>query len=82
MFKVIKKQGKIQKAYRLGENSPVLVRLMEEGKIKTSGDGKYEIFSQEVLKSGAVRGEQALAGDYVKLDSTGAPYPNKAAFYY
>lgn len=81
MFKVIKKQGKIQKAYRLGENSPVLVRLMEEGKIKISGDGKYEIFSQEVLKSGSVHGEQASAGDYVKLDSTGAPYPNEAAFF-
>ena len=33
MFRVIKKQGKIVEAYRLGEESRMIRHLMEEGKI-------------------------------------------------
>ncbi len=81
MFRVIKNRGNILHAYRLGSDSPVLARLAAEGKIVQRKDGRYEIFSQEVQRSGAEHGELASAGDYVKLDSTGAPYPNDAAFF-
>ena len=81
MFKVIKNKGNILKAYRLGSDSPVLSKLIAEGKVVLRKDGRYEIFSREVQKAGAEHGELASAGDYIKLDGTGAPYPNDAAFF-
>ncbi len=74
MKKAMKKEGKTVLAYRLGEGSPMEQKMMEEGKIRTKGDGTYELFSQEA-KGGT--GEKADAGDYFKVDSSGSPYPNK-----
>lgn len=81
MFRVIKNKGKIVKAYRLGEESPAINQLIAEGKIVSLENGKYEVFSQEALKGGSGHGELASAGDYVKVDSTGAPYPNDALYF-
>lgn len=75
MRKVIQKEGRIVVAYRLGEENPVLQNLIEIGLIKEKEDGSYEIFSLEAVNG---RGEIAYAGDYVKLSSTGEPYPNSA----
>lgn len=81
MFRVIKNKVKNVKAYRLGDENPVIDQMIAEGKIRVLENGQYEIFSQEVLKSGAEHGELASAGDYVKLDSTGNPYPNDISFF-
>lgn len=78
MKQVIKKSGKIVQAYRLGEEGPVVQKLIEEGKIKKIGNDFYEVFSQE-SKNG--KGEVAFPGDYVKVDSAGYPYPNSEKFF-
>lgn len=78
MFKIIKKTGKILYAYRLGEKNDVLEELMHKGKIREIYDGLYEIFSQEA-KNG--KGEIAHKGDYIKIDSSGSPYPNDETFF-
>ena len=78
MKQVIKKSGKIVQAYRLGDEGPAVLKLIEEGKIKRSEAGIYEVFSQE---SKDEKGELAFAGDYVKVDSSGYPYPNGEKFF-
>lgn len=77
MRKAIKLHGKTVSAWRLGDNSDMEKRLIQEGKIKLSG-GLYEIFSREAM-SGS--GESANAGDYFKVDSQGYPYPNNKEFF-
>ena len=81
MFCVIKNKKNKVKAYRLGDENPVIDRLIAEGKIRVLENGKYEIFSQEVLKAGVEHGELASAGDYIKLDRADMPYPNDALFF-
>lgn len=81
MMKVIKHQGKQVQAYRLGEEHPVLRQLMEQGRIIKREDGQFEVFSQEALQGGTAHGQLAQAGDFIKLDSAGFPYPNDAAFF-
>lgn len=81
MFRVIKNKGKYVKAYRLGDKNPVVDQLIAEGKIKVLPNGEYEVFSQEVIRAQAEHGEAASAGDYVKVDGTGSPYPNDASFF-
>ena len=78
MKQVIKKQGRIVQAYRLGDEGPVVQKLIDEGKIKKLSDDLYEIFSQEAVNG---NGELAFSVDYVKLDSTGTPYPNGQEFF-
>lgn len=78
MFKVIKKQGKIVEAYRLGEESEPVRRLIQEGKIVEKDQGIFEVFSQEAVNTS---GEIAYPGDYIKVDSSGAPYPVKSDFF-
>lgn len=81
MMHVVKKKGTIVSAYRLGANHPVLEELCREGKLLPRQDGTWEVFSREVLASGCGRGEIARNGDYIKLDSSGTPYPNPADFF-
>lgn len=81
MLTIMKKQGKITKAYCLGTTNPVLSQLIQERLIISLGDGEYEIMSQEAVNGGSKCGEFAKAGDYVKIDSSGYPYPNSAAFF-
>lgn len=78
MRKVIKKNGKIVKAYCLGESSVVERELIKEGKIVQNGSGGYELFSQEAVNG---TGEKAVKGDYFKIDSKGFPYPNDKEFF-
>lgn len=73
-----KKKATVVQAYRLGEESDMVEELTAEGEIKVKGDGSFEVFSQEA-KDGA--GEIAHTGDYIKLDSSGKPYPNSAEFF-
>ena len=81
MLKVIKNSGKSVFAYRLGDDHPVLRKLIREEKIVPLNDGTFEVFSQEAVNGGSGHGQLAKVGDYVKLDSAGHPYPNDAAFF-
>lgn len=77
MLKIIKKHGKIVKAYRLGDSHPALEEMMAEGKIVSMEDGSFEVFSQEAVRSESGHGQRAEIGDWVRLDSKGFPYPCK-----
>lgn len=81
MFKVIKKHGKIVKAYRLGGTSPVLCALADSGKLVKKGNHHWEVFSQEAIRNGSGHGQAAQNGDYIKIDSQGYPYPNAKAWF-
>ena len=81
MFRVIKNEGKKVGAYKLGEKNPVIDKLIKDKKIIDLNNGKFEVFSQEVIKAGSEHGELANQGDYIKIDSTGAPYPNSASYF-
>lgn len=79
MRKIIKKQGEIV-AYQLGLEADKAIedKLITEGLIKKLSDTEYEIFSQEAVNQ---VGEKACAGDYVKIDSAGYPYPNEKRYF-
>ena len=76
MFKCKKKTGKLINAYRLGDDSPVLLKLVKSGKIVHHADGSFAVLSQEAALAGSM-GQVAENGDYIKMDSSGYPYPNK-----
>lgn len=78
MKKAIKKSGNIVKAYRLGDNNPITEKLTKEGKIVQINENTFELFSYEAING---HGEIALKGDWYKIDSTGAPYPNSKEFF-
>lgn len=80
MLKVIKNKGKMVQAYELGSDSEVIKKLMEAGKIVCTAPGKYEIHSQEAVK-GNKGGEIASAGDWIKVDGRGYPYPNSKEYF-
>lgn len=67
-------------AYQLGSDNAVIKELMGKGKVWDLGEGRYEIHSQEAV-NGAAGGEKAKAGDWIKLDSTGSPYPNDKEYF-
>lgn len=75
---VKKKRGKQIEAYKLAEEGPVIRKLMKEGLIVEKEDGSYEVFSQEAVNG---TGEIAAADDYIKVDSSGRPYPNSPDFF-
>lgn len=80
MYKVIKNKGKFVKAYQLGSNQTVIKELISCGKIKDLGDGRYQIYSQEVEKERG-HGEIAQIGDWIKLDGKSFPYPNNKDYF-
>ena len=54
--------------------------LIACGKISDLGDGKYAIHSREAL-NGNVGGEVVKAGDWIKIDGIGCPYPNDKEYF-
>ena len=78
MLTIIKKEGRLVEAYRLGDQGPEERQLLAEKKIRRAEDGTYELFSSESV-NGA--GEIAETGDYFKIDAHGFPYPNKKAWF-
>ena len=80
MYEVTKNKEKVVKAYQLGSDHAVIKELMQKGKICALKDSKYEIYSQEAV-NGAVGGQIAMAGDWIKLDSTDSPYPNDKEYF-
>lgn len=77
-MKRARKKTVVIKAYRLGEKNSTVDKLIEKGKIRLTEGGNYEVFSQE---TGGTSGEIAYAGDYIKIDSSGSPYPNSREFF-
>lgn len=77
MLRIKKKCGKIVQAYKLGATHVVLEQLMKMGKVVDLKDGSYEFFSLEAVNSESGHGQVAYAGDWVRLDSAGFPYPSK-----
>lgn len=77
-MRVIKKSGKKVLAYRLGSDSPVIDNLISTGKILPRHDETYEVMSRESTNG---CGQIAKLGDYIKIDSTGYPYPNDSCFF-
>ena len=76
-MKKAKKRPAVVQAYRLGDESDVVDGLTAEGEIRLRGDGSFEVFSQEAKAVYENSGEIAHTGDYIKLDSSGTPYPNQ-----
>ena len=81
MIKVKKKNDKIIKAYRLGQKSDVIDKLIEEHRIIPLDNGTYEVKSQEAVHAKTGKGQVAKVGDYIKVDSEGYPYPNDSQWF-
>lgn len=77
MLNVMKKQGRIVQAYRLGQPHPVLDQLMSNKQIVDLQNGSYEVFSQEAVKGGTSHGQLAESGDWIRIDGAGYPYPSR-----
>lgn len=65
-------------AFQLGQGSEMEKALLKAGRVIQFSNGIYEVFSQEAT---GTHGEKAYAGDYVKIDSAGFPYPNRREFF-
>ena len=78
MRKAIKLKVKSISAWKLGDNTETEQKLLREGKLKITDNGEYEVFSREATSG---TGEIAFAGDYIKVDSMGFPYPNSKQFF-
>lgn len=76
MKRVRKKEGKVIQAYCLGESNAMLDKLMENGLVRKADETHWRILSRE-----ADEGEAARSGDYIKVDSSGAPYPNSREYF-
>ena len=72
-----KKRERISQAFRLGDGSRLERELLEKGSLRRREDGRYTVYSREAPEAG----QTAEAGDYVKLDTDGCPYPNDRAFF-
>lgn len=78
MRNVIKKENAKVVAFQLGQGLQMEQILLSTGKLLQVAAERYEVFSQEASGD---HGEIAYAGDYVKIDSAGFPYPNKQDFF-
>lgn len=74
---LVQKKARQVHAWCLGAGSEEERRLTALGKIRLEADGTYRIFSQE----NDTEGQIAQPGDYFKVDSTGAPYPNSRDYF-
>ena len=80
MLRVIKNKRTTVKAYQLGSNHEVIKKLMKQGKIRDLGEGRFAVYSQEAI-NGKEGGEIGVAGDWIKVDGSGCPYPNDKEFF-
>lgn len=74
----IKKKTKTVQAWQLGSGSKMEEELISQRKIIFHPPANYEIFAQEASNG---TGEFAIAGDYIKIDGSGFPYPNTKTFF-
>lgn len=78
MRNVIKKENAKVIAFQLGQGSQLEQEFRSAGKVLRISEEVFEVFSQEATGE---HGEIAHAGDYVKVDSAGFPYPNRQDFF-
>lgn len=71
---VIKDCNEPVTAFKVGDGISDAVELQKKGLIRCMSDGRYEVFSQEAVNGS---GQICNTGDYIKIDSSGAPYPVK-----
>jgi hypothetical protein len=64
-------------AWELGAGTDTEARLLREEKLRRLPDGTYLVFSRETDAQGQI----AQAGDYIKIDSAGFPYPNRRNYF-
>ena len=74
---LVQKKARQVRAWCLGEGSGMEQALTAQGKLRREKDGSYRVCSQESPDEGQL----AQPGDYIKVDSTGAPYPNSREFF-
>lgn len=74
---VKKKRSRLCRAFCLGEGSPLEKIYIEKGLIIHKGNNAYEIFTKEAKE----QGEQAEAGDYVKIGQDEEIYPNQREYF-
>lgn len=74
---LVQKKARQVRAWCLGEDTEMERLLIAQGRISREGDGSYRVRSQE----NGTEGQVVPAGDYFKVDSTGAPYPNSREFF-
>lgn len=72
------KSGIPMEAYPLDSTAPKMQQLLKEGKIRKVNHQQYAVYSQEAING---EGEIAQAHDYVKIDNSGYPYPNKKEWF-
>lgn len=66
-----------QLAFCLGQGNSLEAQLMQQGLLKQTAPNLWEVLTREAQ----VQGEVACDGDFIKLDSTGMPYPVKRDFF-
>ncbi len=76
---IVRKTATQVQAYELGTTHKVIEQLIREGKVIPKDNNTFEIISQEAAPSG--HGEVMQAGDFIKVDSSGMPYPNSRQFF-
>ena len=69
---IIKHETQLE-AWRLGDDTAMERTLLESGKLRKLPGGQYLVFSRETDS----QGQLAQAGDYIKVDAGGFPYPNR-----
>lgn len=74
----VRNKAAVWYAFRVEENDPIKNELIRKGWIKENEDGRLEVFSREASEGS---GELASPGDYIKIDSSGRPYPNKREYF-
>ena len=74
---LVQKTAQKVRAWCLGEDSPMERKLTRDGRLLREADGTYRVMSQE----NNTQGQIVPPGDYIKVDSTGAPYPNSREFF-
>lgn len=74
---LVQKKARRVRAWCLGAGTDMEAQMIAQGKITREPDGTYRVRSQE----NDTEGQVVPAGDYFKVDSTGAPYPNSREFF-
>ena len=69
---LVQKTAQKVRAWCLGAGTEMESLMITQGRIIPEGIGHYRVCSQESPDEGQL----VPAGDYFKVDSTGAPYPN------
>lgn len=74
---LVMKKNLLVQAFRLGSGTCMERALIQNGLLRDLGDGFWEVRTREAL----YQGEIVPTGDYIKIDTTGMPYPNEKTWF-